>query len=131
MNPTLEDARRGARDIGRLLESKQLRANTTKSKYVVIGTPESRTELLKEAEANPIMMGDTIIDKSKLEKYLDDQSHEGGCAASFSATLDSRIPTTIERGNNILSICNQPSLIVDSWIGLTNEYIESMQVSVL
>ena len=50
MNRMLEEARRCARDIGRLLESKQLRANTAKSKYVVIGTPESRTEILKEAE---------------------------------------------------------------------------------
>ena len=61
MNPTLEDAR----DVGKLLESKQLRANTAKSKYVVIGTPESRTEMLKQTEANPIMMLDTIIGNSK------------------------------------------------------------------
>ena len=55
----MEDARKGAKDVGRLLESKQLRANTAKSKFVVIGTPESGTEILKEAEANPIMMGQT------------------------------------------------------------------------
>ena len=61
MNRTLEDARKGAKDNGRMLESKQLRANTSKSKFVVIGTPESWTEILKEAEANPIRMGDTII----------------------------------------------------------------------
>ena len=45
MNPTLEDAR----DVGKLLESKQ--ANTAKSKYVVIGTPESPTEIPIETEA--------------------------------------------------------------------------------
>ena len=67
----------------------------------MIGTTESRTEILKEAEANPIMMGDTIIENSKLEKYLGDQIHEGGCAASISATLESRIPSAIERGNTI------------------------------
>ena len=65
-------ARRGARDAGRMLESKQLRANTSKSKFVVIGTPESWTEILKGAEENSIKMGDTII------KYLRDQIHEGG-----------------------------------------------------
>ena len=32
-------------------------------------------------------------------------------AASISATLDTRIPTAIERGNTILAICNQPSLL--------------------
>ena len=78
MNHTLEDARRGAKDVGRLLESKQLRANTAKSKYVVIGTPESWTAIIKKEEANPIMMGDTIIENSKSEKYLGDQIHEGG-----------------------------------------------------
>ena len=111
MNRTLEDARRGAKDVGRLLESKQLRANTANSKYVIIGTPKSRTEILKEAEANQILMGDTIIKNSKSEKYLGDQIHEGGFAASISATLDSKIPTALERGNTILSICNQPSLL--------------------
>ena len=36
MNRTLEDARKNANDIGRLLESKQLRANTAKSSFVGI-----------------------------------------------------------------------------------------------
>ena len=89
-----------------MLEYKQLRTNTVKLKYVVIGEPESRTEILKEAEANPIRMGDMVIKNSKSEKYLGDQIHEGGCAASISATLDSRIPTAIEKGNTILSIFN-------------------------
>ena len=57
MNFTLEDARKGAKDVGRMLESKQLRANTANSKFVVLATPVSRTELLKEAEANPIKEG--------------------------------------------------------------------------
>ena len=48
-----------------MLELNQLRANTSKSKFVVIGTPESQTEILKEAEENPIRMGDTIIENSK------------------------------------------------------------------
>ena len=49
MNFTLEDARKGARDVGRMMELKQLRANTSKSKYVIMAPPKSRTELLKEA----------------------------------------------------------------------------------
>ena len=47
INFTLEDARKGAKDVGRMLESKQLRANTAKSKFVFLATPESQTELLK------------------------------------------------------------------------------------
>ena len=75
MNRTLEDARKGARDVGRMLESKQLWANTSKSKFVVIGTPESRTEILKEAEANPIKMADTIIENSKSESTPNPEGH--------------------------------------------------------
>ena len=37
MNRTMKDARKGPTDVGRLLESKQLRANTSRSRYVVIG----------------------------------------------------------------------------------------------
>ena len=35
MNRTLKDARTFVRDVGRMLESKQLRAKTSKSKFVV------------------------------------------------------------------------------------------------
>ena len=62
MNCTMEDARKVAEDVGRLLESKQLRANTAKSSFVVIGSQKSRTEILKEAADNPIMMGNMIIE---------------------------------------------------------------------
>ena len=90
MNYTMEDARKGAKDVGRLLESKQLRANTSKSKFVVMGSKESRTKILKEAESNSIMMGTTVIENSKSEKYLGDQIHEDGCEASITATLNGR-----------------------------------------
>ena len=53
----IEDARKGVKDVGGMLESKQLRANTAKSTFVILARPESRTELLKEAEGNPIKMG--------------------------------------------------------------------------
>ena len=97
-NRTIKDARKGAKDVGRLLECKQLIANTQKSCFVVIGSQKSSTEILKDAEANPIMMGDMIIDNSKSEKYLGDQVYEDGCAASITATLDGRIPFAIDKG---------------------------------
>ena len=68
MNRTLEDAKNDAKDVGRLLESKQLRANTAKSRFVVIGTPQSQTDILKEAADNPIIVGDMIIKNYKSEK---------------------------------------------------------------
>ena len=73
--------------------------------------PKSRTELLKETEDNPIKMGETIIENSRTEKYLGDQIHEDGTAASIHETLNNIIPIAYERGEEILNICNQPSLI--------------------
>ena len=110
---------------------------------MVIGSKKSRTEILKEAAANPIMMGDMIIKNSKLEKFLSDQIHEDGCAASITATLDVRIPSAIDSGEIIINTINHPALLshrvaitpveqfeykisskilsnCDSWIGLTN-----------
>ena len=49
-------------------------------------------EILKEADFNPIMMGPTVVENYKSEKYLGDQIHEDGCEASITATLNGRIP---------------------------------------
>ena len=43
--------------------------------------------------------------------YLRDQIHGGGCAASITATLDSRIPIAIERGETIIDTCNHLALL--------------------
>ena len=111
MNQTMEDVRKGAKDIGRLLESKQLRANTQKSRFVVIGQQKSRTEILKDAEINPMMMGDTFIKNSKSEKYLGDQIHKDGCEGSNTATLNGRIPSAIDAAETIINSINHPTLM--------------------
>ena len=64
MNFTLEDVK----DVGRMLESNQLPANTQKSKFLILAPPESRTELLKEAEANPIKIWGKKIENSRAKK---------------------------------------------------------------
>ena len=56
-------------------------------------------------------MGDMIIENSKSEKYLGDQIHEDGCAASITATLDGRIPSAIDRGEIIINTINHPALL--------------------
>ena len=64
----MDQTREGSRDIGETLDSKQLRANTGKSKFLVIGPPELSIELLKEAEKDPIMMGKNKLESSKSHK---------------------------------------------------------------
>ena len=61
---------------------KHLRANTSNSKFVVIGVPESRTDILKEAEANPIKMADTIIENSKSESTPNPEGHGEALSAT-------------------------------------------------
>ena len=125
MNYTMEDARKGAIDVSRLLESKQLQANTSKSKFVVISSRKSRTERLKDAEINPIMMGTMVIENSKSEKYLGDQIHEDGCEASITATLNGRIPGAISAGEDIINGINHPAIM-----GHKMEYAAVEQTSI-
>ena len=95
-------------------------------------------------------MGETIIEKLRTEKYLGDQIHEDETAASIHETLNNKIPIAYERGEDILSICNQLSLIgfniasgpveqyewkisskllanSESWIGLNQSHIVRLQ----
>ena len=42
-----DDRRKGAKDVGGMLELRQLGANTSKSKFVLMAPPKSRTVQLK------------------------------------------------------------------------------------
>ena len=90
------------------------------------------------------MMGTTVIENSKSEKYLGDQIHEDGCEASITATLNGRIQGAIEAGEDIIKASNHPATMrhkmayaaveqyetkvaskiltnCDRWIGLTDK----------
>ena len=69
------------------------------------------TEILKEAADNPTMMGDMIFGNSKSEKYLGDQTHEDGCEASITVTLEGRIPLPIDKAEIIIDTINHPALL--------------------
>ena len=65
--------------------------------------------MLKDAEINPVLMGETVIENSQVEKYLGDQIHEDGCEASISATIDGRINGAIKAGKEIVASLNHPA----------------------
>ena len=46
----MEDARKGAMDVGKMMDSKQLQANVGKSKYLIMGDTKARTSYLEEAK---------------------------------------------------------------------------------
>ena len=57
MTITMDQAREGEKEIGEMLDSKQLSANAEKSKFLVRGPRGLRTDYLKDAESDPIIMG--------------------------------------------------------------------------
>ena len=81
----MDQAREGAEEIGDWRDSKQLRAIAEKSKFVLIGY---RTDYLKDAEADPIIMGAQKIGAPSVEKYLRDQISQDGTSASVTEMLD-------------------------------------------
>ena len=50
---------------------------------MVIGSKKSRKECLKEAEKNPIKMGDYELEIFASDKYLGDKINKNGTAASI------------------------------------------------
>ena len=56
MTITMDQAREGEKEIGEMLDSKQLSANAEKSKFLVRGLQGLRTDYLKNADTDPIMM---------------------------------------------------------------------------
>ena len=105
--------------------------------------------MLKDAELNPVMMGETIFENSKSEKYLGDEIHEDGCAESIAATIKGRIKGAREAARDIIAALNHPATMghklaevavteyskvlsklisnCESWIDLTEEHITELQ----
>ena len=115
-----------------------------------MGTEKSRTDCLKDAESNPILIGDQKVDNSASKKYLEDRINEKGTAASITKTIDNRIPGPDKKINEILAVCEHPCLIgfpttiglisefetkivlkllnnCELWLGLNNNHLEKLQ----
>ena len=71
---TLEDAQKGAKDIRRTLESKQLKANMSSVQVTICS---NWIEEINEV-SNPIKMGDHTIENSTAEKHSGDKILEDG-----------------------------------------------------
>ena len=83
MYQTMDQTREGAMAIGRMLDRKQLRANTDKSKYMVIWDHKARISCLEDAEERPIIMGTHKLGNSTAKKYLSDQISQQATTASI------------------------------------------------
>ena len=150
MNDNLTQARVGCSIIDNILKRKQLSVNYDKSKYLIIGSKEYRSEVLKEIEENPMMMGNVEIGHSEKEKYLGDIIHEKGIVESISATIKSRTNGLISKCDEIIKICESPVMggtgnslaalklfeaqIIpallhncESWIGINQTHLSDLQ----
>ena len=148
----LEKARDASGAIQGALGPKGLSINQSKSKYLIIGDKnmKKRERILKDAKANPIRLGDAVIENSTCEKYLGDMIEEKGCAASITETIKERIRTLTSKCHDIIQTVENPimgslgnslapfklfeatvveSLLTNcpSWIGLNNTHINMLQ----
>ena len=78
---------------------------------MIVSTEKSRTEYLKEAESNPILMGDYKLENLASEKYLGDRINENGTAASIKETMDNRQTELDKKIIEILAQCEHPCLM--------------------
>ena len=106
LNTTLEQARRGSTLIGDTLAQKKLKSNLTKSRYVLLGSEEFKAKTRKEAKEAPVMMGSHIMEESPEEKYLGDQIHTDGLAASILSTIDKRLGKVIGKIHIIMNLAD-------------------------
>ena len=148
----LEKARDASKAIQGALGPKGLSINQSKSKYLIIGDKnmKKRERILKDAKANPIRLGEAVIENSTCEKYLGDMIEEKGCAASITETIKERIRTLTSKCHDIIQMVENPimgslgnslapfklfeatvveSLLTNcpSWIGLNNTHINMLQ----
>ena len=80
-----------------MLESKQLPANISKSKFVLIGTEEAREKCLKEAKEKPILMGEHTVGNSASDKYQGDRITQNGTASCITKTIQKRLSSALEK----------------------------------
>ena len=97
LNTTLEQARTGATLIEETLAKKKLKSNLDKSRYVLLGSAEFKAKTRLEAQHNPVMMGNHIMEESPEEKYLGDMIHTDGLAASILSTVNKRLSVLISK----------------------------------
>ena len=78
----------------------------------VCNTKKSRLDCIKDADSNPILMGDHKLYNSVSNKYLRDRINEKGTAASITETIDKRIPGRDKKVDEILAVCEHLCLMV-------------------
>ena len=117
---------------------------------MLLGSKALKNKTRKEASANPIMMGEEIMEGSDEEKYLGDQIHTDGFNAIILSTINKRIAKSIRKLNEILGLTENPlmsgmknslcarnlyvsevaSSIINNcefWIGVKDEAIDILQ----
>ena len=104
LNSTLDKARNGAKLIGENLARKRLKSNYSRSKDVLLGSKEFKEKTRREAKEKPIMMGSHKMEESPEEKYLGDQIHTDGIAASILSTINKWLGKCISKINEIMNL---------------------------
>ena len=83
--------RAGNKKLAKMTSQKGLTAHDSKTTFVVIGTKEYRSTMMKEVAKNPVKFGSLTYQPSGSEVYLGEVIHSQGLAAGVEATIDSRL----------------------------------------
>ena len=99
----IKSTRAGNEKLSMMTSEKGLTAHETKTTFVIIGTKEYRSEMMKEVAASPVKFGSLTCQPSGSEVYLGEVIHSLGLEAGGEATINSRL-------GKIRGLCIKPRL---------------------
>ena len=89
---SLNSVRAGNMKFASLAAVKQLKYHPRKSCYLVYGSENFKAQVQTEAEEEPVMLEENVIQEKPEEKYLGDIFSSLGLAESVDATVNERTP---------------------------------------
>ena len=104
MTTSVEGAIDGAKRFQKLMESRLLEVNTSKSVYLISGRKKTVSRIREEIRCNPICYNGNPLKEKTSEKWLGDVIHVSGNKASTLASINERKIRIYNAINEVISI---------------------------
>ena len=91
----------------KLMGSKMLELNVSKSIYMIVGRKKNVSKIRKEIESNPMLYNGTTLKENENEKWL------GGDVLDVKGSKTSTLSSINERTNRIYNIMNETVAIIE------------------
>ena len=102
----VDGAQDGVNRFQKLMGSKMLELNVSKSIYMVVGRKKNVSRIRKEIESKPILYNGTTLKEKETEKWLGDVLNVKGNKASTLSSIN-------ERTHRIYNIMNETVAIIE------------------